>query len=258
MRSSQLMNISFIAIADLIEPPYSNILGYPRATKHQLRSRITELQKLGVNSIAFTGPTLIGNIPILGKGYVGVVVLARLNGKIAALKIRRTDSPREGLEHEATILKLVNESRVGPKLFAASTNFVVMEYIDGIKISKWIRDIQGTGSVKRLKDVIRKVLNDCYVLDQAGIDHGELSNISKHVLVGNNTALIDFESASTKRKPSNITSATQAIFIGSNISKRVQRIYTLPPKSNIITALKIYKQQPTRTNFSHLLKTLKL
>ena len=252
------MNRSFIAITEFADLPYSNIIGYPRATKRQVKSRIVELQKLDINSISFTGPTLIGNISILGKGYAGVVVLAQRYDKIVALKIRRIDSSRDSLQHEATTLKLVNKSQVGPKLFAASKNFVVMEYIDGVKIGQWVKDLKGRGSVKRLKDMIRKVLHDCYVLDQLGVDHGELSNISKHVLVGEHTSLIDFESSSTSRKPSNVTSATQAIFIGSDISKRVQRIYTIPSKTEMIAALKQYKQQPTQDSFSHLMKILKL
>ena len=252
------MNRSFIAITRFAELPYSNILGYPRATKRQIQSRIVELQKLGINSISLTGPTLIGNISILGKGYAGVVVLAQRYDEIVALKIRRIDSSRASLQHEAAILKLVNNSKIGPKLFAASKNFVIMEYIDGLKISQWVKDLQGSGSVKRLKYMIRKVLDDCYVLDQLGVDHGELSNISKHVLVGEHTSLIDFESSSTSRKPSNVTSATQAIFIGSDISKKVQRIYAIPSKTEMIAALKQYKQQPTQDNFSHLLKILKL
>ena len=90
-------------------------------------------------------------------------------------------------------------------------------------------------------------------------DHGELSNISKHVIVGKTKCtLIDFESSSTKRKPSNITSITQAIFIGSGIAKQVQKIYKNPSKDEIIKGLKQYKQEKTRENFDVLLKILKL
>ena len=96
-----------------------------------------------------------------------------------------------------------------------------MEYIEGIKIVDWVNSLKGAGSVKKLKSTIRKVLEDCYNLDQIGFDHGELSNISKHVIVGKTkSTLIDFESSSVKRRPSNVTSITQAIFIGSGIAKK--------------------------------------
>jgi putative serine/threonine protein kinase len=102
-------------------------------------------------------------------------------------------------------------------------------------------------------------LEDCYKLDQLNFDHGELSNISKHVIIGKTkSTLIDFESSSTKRRPSNITSITQAIFIGSGIAKKVQKIYKNPSKDKIIEGLKQYKQEKTQENFDVLLKILKL
>ena len=78
-------------------------------------------------------------------------------------------------------------------------------------------------------------------------------------IVGKNKAtLIDFESSSTKRRPSNVTSITQAFFIGSGIAKQTQKIYKNSSKEKIILALKNYKQEKTRENFENLLKILKL
>jgi len=68
---------SFISIKKFTEEPYSKILGYPNATNRQIKSRINELEKLKIKSICLTGPTTIGNLEILGKGYVGVVVLVK-------------------------------------------------------------------------------------------------------------------------------------------------------------------------------------
>ena len=68
--------------------------------------------------------------------------------------------------------------------------------------------------------------------------------------------MIDFESSSTKRRVSNVTSITQAIFIGSGIAKKVQRIYKIPSKEKIIEVLRIYKQEQSRDSFENLLKIL--
>ena len=250
---------SFISIKKFTEEPYSKILGYPNATNRQIKSRINELEKLKIKSICLTGPTTIGNLEILGKGYVGLVVLVKRGNKEVALKIRRTDSQRENMKNESILLKLVNSVSVGPKMIDVSKNFLVMEYIEGKKFSDWIEMLKGSGSAKQLKSTIRNVLEDCYRLDQIGFDHGELSNISKHVIVGKNkVALIDFESSSTKRRPSNVTSITQAFFIGSGIAKHAQKIYKNSSKEKIIYALKSYKQEKTRDNFEKLLKILKL
>ena len=250
---------SFISIKKFSEEPYSKILGYPNATNRQIKSRINELEKLKIKSVCLTGPTTIGNLAILGKGYVGVVVLVKRGSKEVALKIRRTDSQRKNMKNESILLKLVNSVKVGPKLIDVSKNFLVMEYLEGEKFSNWIEMLKGTGSAKQLKSTIKSVLEDCYRLDQIGFDHGELSNISKHVIVGKTkVSLIDFESSSTKRRPSNITSITQAFFIGSGIAKQTQRIYKNSSKEKIIHALKVYKQEKTRENFEKLLKVLKL
>ena len=250
---------SFISIKKFTEEPYSKILGYPNATNRQIKSRINELEKLKIKSICLTGPTTIGNLEILGKGYVGLVVLVKRGNKEVALKIRRTDSQRENMKNESILLKLVNSVSVGPKMIDVSKNFLVMEYIEGKKFSDWIEMLKGSGSAKQLKSTIRNVLEDCYRLDQIGFDHGELSNISKHVIVGKNkVTLIDFESSSTKRRPSNVTSITQAFFIGSGIAKHAQKIYKNSSKEKIIFALKSYKQEKTRDNFEKLLKILKL
>lgn len=253
------MQVSFISIKKFSNEPYSGILGYPRATSRQIKSRINELEKLKIRSISLTGPTTLGKLAILGKGYVGVVVLAKRNSKLVALKIRRTDSQRREMKNESVLLKQVNLVNVGPKMILASKNFLVMEYLEGEKISEWIQKLKGTGSTKKLKSTIRSVLEDCYRLDQIGFDHGELSNISKHVIVGKTkSTLIDFESSSTNRRPSNVTSATQAIFIGSGIAKKVQKIYKNPSKEEIIGALKQYKQERTDNSFENLLSILKL
>lgn len=258
------MRKHFLPISDLGQEPYSLALGFPRITKRQLQSRIRELEKHGINKIAFWGPTKIGSIDVLGKGYVGVVVLGKMTynsnkGKIVAIKIRRTDSQREHLKTEAQLLQTANKIKVGPKLIASSKNFLVMEYHDGQKIIDWIqkKDI----SVMELKFVLKKILQSCYKLDMTGLDHGELSTVSKHILIAKNNkkiTIIDFDSSSTNRRVSNITSATQGLFIGSGIAKKISNIYGISPKQEIITALRTYKQEISSANFKNLLKVLKL
>ena len=229
------MEQSFVSIKKFINEPYSKILGYPKANSRQLKSRISELEKLKIKSVLFAGQTTIGILQILGKGYVGVVVLAKKKNDIVALKIRRLDSQRSEMQSEAKLLRLANTVNVGPKLYDVSKNFLVMEYLEGDKIENWIHSLKGVGSSKKLKSVVRAILEDCYRLDQIGFDHGELSSISKHVIVGKSrSTLIDFESSSVNRRVSNVTSVTQAIFIGSGIAKKVQRIYKVPPKQKIL------------------------
>jgi len=248
----------FLPLDKLSQEPYSTIIGYPKATKKQIKARIIELKKLGIQSVSFQGQSRIGKLSILGKGYVGVVVLARAKNKLVAVKIRRIDASRTNMAKEAEFLKIANGVNVGPLLIAKSKNFIIMEYLDGKKIGEWINELKSENS-KLLKSTMRKILEDCYSLDVVGLDHGELSNISKHVVIGKpKTTIIDFESASTQRRVSNVTSATQAICIGSGISKITRKIYRLPSKNKIIKVLRSYKQEQNRQNFEKILEILKL
>jgi len=252
------MKQSFVKISKITEPPYSNIWVYPKGTKAQIKSRIKELMALGVESISFQGKLEIGTISILGKGYVGIVVLGKIGRKKVAVKIRRNDSPRKNLKKEAELLKIINEHKIGPKLVAFSKNFLVMEYLDGEKIGDWVIDLKKKGGSSRLKTIIKKILEDCFRLDRIGLDHGELSNLSKHVIIGKKITIIDFESSSMNRKVSNVTSATQALCIGSGISKIISHVYRIPKKQKMITVLRRYKQEGTRDSFENLLSVLKL
>ena len=133
-----------------------------------------------------------------------------------------------------------------------------MEYLDGEKIGDWVSGLKKKGSSSQLKLTIKKVLEDCYSLDRMGLDHGELSNLTKHVIVGRKITIIDFESSSMDRKVSNVTSATQALCIGSGISKIITRIHNIPKKQKLITALRKYKREETQDSFENLLSVLKL
>jgi len=162
------------------------------------------------------------------------------------------------LKKEAELLRITNQSNVGPKLVNFSKNFLVMEYLEGKKIGNWVGNLKKKGNSSQLKTVIKKILEDCYSLDRIGLDHGELSNLSKHVIIGRKITILDFESSSIDRKVSNVTSATQALCIGSGISKIIGRVYKIPKKQKMITVLRRYKQEGTRESFENLLSVLKL
>ena len=249
---------SFQSIKIFHTEPYSKILGYPNPTKRQLNSRLNELRKLGISKVAFKGNTRIENLNILGKGYVGIVILGKKENKSIALKIRRLDSQRDEMVKEGKLLKMANQVGVGPKLIAATKNFLVMEYLPGENIGSWFNNIATKNANSKAKKIIKKVLTDCYKLDKIGLDHGELSSISKHVIIGKKISLIDFESSSSKRRVANVTSATQGIYIGSGLSKMIKKIYKIPRKDKIIKALRTYKNNPNQKTFQELLKILKL
>jgi len=251
------MTQRFQPISVFTKDPYKKILAFPKSKDVEIKRRLAELKKLGISHVSFTGQLQIEKCHILGKGYVGMVVLAKQKNRIVALKIRRIDSPRKNMSNEAKLLKIVNKINIGPRFIKNSKNFLVMEYIDGEKIIDWIKKPET--KVDETRSVINNVLRECYLLDDAGVDHGELSMIDKHVIVQKNrNTIIDFESSSVNRKTSNVSGAVQAIFIGSGLAKIIQKKIRLPTKMKIISLIRQYKKNPTLENFEKITIGMKI
>ena len=251
------MTQRFQQISIFEEEPYSKIVCFPKVKESEVKKRLNELKKIGVTHVSFTGPLQIEKCHILGKGYVGMVVLAKKNGNVIALKIRRTDSPRKNMINEAKLLKTANKVDVGPKFIKNSKNFLIMEYIEGEKIIDWAKKTRC--SSKGIWSVLNNILRECFLLDNIGLDHGELSTINKHVIVGKNrNTIIDFESSSTKRVSSNVSAATQAIFIGTGLAKIIRKKIQVPRRDKIIRLVRNYKKLRTKESFDDLVQGLKL
>ncbi|MCX8192180.1 MAG: protein kinase [Nitrososphaerales archaeon] len=249
-----------VSVDDLIYLPYSHIICYPSPDESIVKARVEYLKMLGVERIIFEGKTQIGRLNVLGKGCVGIVVKGIWYGKDCALKIRRVDANRESLENEGKILKMVNCAKIGPKLYESSQDFLVMEFIDGVRIIEWIKSLKGKGSVAKLKGVLKDIVEQCYTLDRLNIDHGELSNLEKHILIDKDrrAVIIDFETASLMRKTSNLTSSVQYLYIGGPVAKRIRRYIGVKDVSEIIDALREYKRLKDERSYKNLLRCLKL
>jgi putative serine/threonine protein kinase len=236
----------------LTTEPYASILCYPKATEAEVQNRIEELKTLGVSAIEFTGKGSAFNVPVLGKGFVGVVVAAHLNGQCVALKIRRVDADRSSLLHEAEMLTKTNAVLVGPRLIGASKNFLLMQLIEGDPLPAWLK----THTEKEeVLGVLTDILEQCWRLDGVGVDHGELSKAPKHLIVNGagKPWIIDFETASDARKPANVTAVCQYLFMGGGaVAGAVAEALGERNRSGIIEALRCYKKERTRKNFDRV------
>lgn len=252
-----MMGPPFLPLDTLDAEKYSIVLDYPRADLDSTLHTINVLSGMGINGISFTGRVQIRDISILGKGHSGVVLLARLDHKITALKIRRSDSVRSTMQAEANLLRLANGVGVGPNLVKFNDNAIAMKYLDGFGIGEWILNM--VNDAQSLKYVIRNTLESCFRLDCLGLDHGELTDISRHVVVGDNNiipTLIDFESGSLCRRVSNVTSGAQSMFVNSALASKIHTIYDSPSPSVLIPELRVYKHNPSYETFQGLLRVL--
>ncbi|MGP8068849.1 MAG: serine/threonine protein kinase [Candidatus Bathyarchaeia archaeon] len=246
-----------IKLKELSDTRYSRILTYPTSDPGQADARIKELAAIGVTAICFNGATLIDGIPILGKGCVGIVTQAIIDGALVALKIRRLDADRPSMSEEARLLRLANAVNVGPRLITATRNLIAMELFDGAPLFKWAEASSHTE--RDLKQVMAGLLDACFRLDLVGLDHGELSHAPKNVLVGDErqTCIVDFESASMVRRVANVTSLLQYFMFG-RISRSLQTSRIFHEKRKIINALSRYKAEGSIENYRDILQTIHL
>jgi putative serine/threonine protein kinase len=90
------------------------------------------------------------------------------------------------------------------------------------------------------------------------LDHGELSNAPKHILVDadDRPYLVDFETASRNRRVSNVTSVCQYLLLGSQIAEKVKEKLGKVDEKQLIQKLRRYKRERTRENFEKILESL--
>jgi len=246
------------ALLSLDAEKYGDVICYPIFDVDEFNNRIEELEKLHIESIEFLGRKRVRNIPVLGKGCVGIVVVAQREGKKVALKIRRRDADRSSMQHEAQMLVRANKVDIGPRFLEITDNFLLMEYIEGPLLPAWVELLEGDKVVKRLRRVLLRVIEQAWVLDQIGLDHGELSHAPKHITVKRDDApvILDFESASISRRVSNVSSLSQFLFLGSSLAESVQRKLGFTNKDKLVTALRAYKRKGDRSRFDEVLEVL--
>ena len=240
-------------IDQLFKEPYINVLCYPKATRKELEKRLRELQKLGITELELTGEKQFLNTRILGKGCVGLVILAHRKTGVMALKIRRTDADRTSMLHEGKLLQMANAVQVGPKFVAATKNFLAMQFIQGELLPQWLEKNVGK---PRLRKILRDLLEQCWKLDEIRLDHGELSHAPKHVIVDENDKvfIVDFETASTDRRPSNVTSISQFLFL-SEFSPSITRKIGPRDKKLVIDSLRCYKHDINHDNVLRVMES---
>jgi putative serine/threonine protein kinase len=129
-----------------------------------------------------------------------------------------------------------------------------MEFINGPYLSDWIRELT-SWEAESLRTVIRSLLLQARRLDEAGLDHGELVRLRRHVILrGGEPVIIDFESASTDRRVANVTTILQSLFLNSNTSRTIGAIIELPERETLLGALRAYRKDMSTVSFEELLR----
>jgi putative serine/threonine protein kinase len=245
-----------LTLEQLREESYASVLCYPKPVADELESRIAELKRHNVTAVELSGKVNAYGIPapILGKGYVGIVVIAYVEGQRIALKIRRVDADRADLYHEAQMLEKANTVGVGPRFIGVSKNFLLMQLIEGDLLPAWLNVHKEKLLVQK---VTRSLLESCYRLDKLGLDHGELSKAPKHVIIDQqqNPFIVDFETASVTRRTANLQAICHFLFTSKGeAGQAISKVLGERKNDEIVKALQEYKKNKTRSNFESVLQ----
>ena len=127
------------------------------------------------------------------EGNRGEIYLIDYHGKKAVLKRQKRDKPNT-LHNEAKILEYLQPSGIVPKLFEYGSDFIIMEYLEGISLKE---------AIKKEKKALKEALRLCYVLDRAGIWHKELGRYY-HFIFTPKPKIIDFERSCFSSRPRNV------------------------------------------------------
>jgi len=243
-----------VALEGLPGSPAGLLFSFPRYDEGVVEGRLSELRGLGVEAVELGGRHLVGTVPVLGKGHVGIVVAARMGGERVALKVRRLDASRPSMEGEASYLGLANNAGVGPRLLASSVNFLVMELVEGEYLVDWVAGLEASDA-PGLRGVLRKALGAARRLDVAGLDHGELSRADRHLIMSRGVPrILDFESSSVIRRCRNVTSLAQFFFFNRGMAGRIGLVIPMPGRDELLEALRGYRREPSDEGFRGLLE----
>jgi len=188
----------------------------------------------------------VKNLQYLAKGQRGLVYkalwnknslikthLAKVEEVEVAIKINnpKTDAQNR-LENEAKWLRIVNKKGIGPKLYHFKPEFLILEFIDGTTLPKFIEtETKKEENSPKVKKVLAGILEQAYILDKLKVNKEEMHRHTKNTLITKDerVILLDFERCHNIEKPQNVTQFVSFLghhgFIEQDIATKLAQNY---------------------------------
>jgi Predicted Ser/Thr protein kinase len=109
----------------------------------------------------------------------------------------------------------------------------------------------------RILKCAASILQQCFVLDCLKLDHGQLNRLDRHIIVSEEgkPTILDFESSSTGRRASNVTSVCQSIFLHGPIFSKLKGSID-KDRELIMKCIRDYKRDMKYEKFEKILSLL--
>ncbi|MCX6706695.1 MAG: methyltransferase [Candidatus Woesearchaeota archaeon] len=195
----------------------------------------------------------IKDIKKLTRGHRGIIFTGMLGKKKIAVKIQIKGTGAKGtVNRESKVLRLLNKYNIGPRILFSGNNFFVYEFVEGV----FIPTLLEKASAKGIKIVLKRVFEQCNLLDRLKLKKEEMQNPYKHVIItkGNKPVLLDFERTRKTIKPHNVTQFCQYVTSGT-VQHLVEGRIKID-KEKIRAMAKVYRYEPSIFNLNRILKEI--
>ena len=198
------------------------------------------LQQLEENNIMKIKYFTRGNRGILYRGRY------KQKNKLLDIVIKTKNDNSTALnriQNEVFILSKFKEKKIEftPDVLLSNEDFFVYEFIDGELIEEYLNK----ASQEEIVNILKKILEFVFKLDQLKINKEEMHRPVKHILITKDKEIkmIDFERAHYTDHPKNLTQFCQfltGVRLGSIFKKKEIKLN----KKNILTLAKKYRKNP--------------
>ena len=202
----------------------------------------------------------IKNIEYFTKGHRGLLYTGEYKGKKIVIKTKNPKSKAENrIENEGRWLKRLNKKNIGPKLIKAAKKYLFYEYVEGEFFIDYVKSLKKDLASKRLiLRIIKKVFDQCYILDRLKVDKEEMHKPVKHILVKKekrrlDVVMLDFERCHIVNSSKN---TTQFVVFLMRLETLLGQYGIVINQEMLIALAKLYKRYPTKENFKKILSEI--
>ncbi len=186
----------------------------------------------------------VKSVKFFAKGKRGKVYVGVFKGKKVAIKVSKR------AENEGKWLKKLNKYKIGSRFLFSGKDYFVYEFVEGERILDYIAE----NEKKKIIKVLKNVFLQCRVLDKLKVDKKEMHNPWKHILIGKDVKMIDFERCHIVDKGKNVTQFGQFLLRKKELlNKKGIKVN----KSELIKLLKEYKSKQIDVNFKRMIHYLR-